>query len=515
MSHWIILPILLPMLSGIGLLLGERYGEIFIRTLNVFATMTLLALAVMLLILASKGDYQVYSLGNWPAPFGILLVLDRLSALMLTLTALIALFSLLYALGGIDAQGSHFHALFQFQLAGLNGAFLTGDLFNLFVFFEILLLASYGLLLHGGGKARVGAAFHYVVLNLAGSTLFLFAIGILYGVTGTLNMADLALKIAYAPLHQAALLQAGALLLLVVFSLKAALLPLYFWLPSAYANVSAPVAALFAIMTKVGVYAIMRVFTLGFGPEAGVAANVALPWLLPLALATLIAGTLGVLASQDLRRLIAYFVITSLGTLLIAVGLFSAQAFSAALVYLMHTTVVTASMFLLADLISMQRGNTVDREAPPVSQPLLLGGLFFTAAIALTGMPPLSGFLGKLMILKAAQGTAAMIWIWSIMIITSLLGIVALSRIGSTLFWKTREESSIGPPIPATASISVIALLACSPLLVLLGKPVTQFADATAGQLIQPDRYMEQILGKDYIEAFRLSKAPSTTEAYR
>src|SRR5690606_2213561 len=231
-----------------------------------------------------------YRLGDWPAPFGIVLVLDRLSALMLVLTAAVALFSLLHAVQGQDRAGPLYHPLFQLQLVGLNGAFLTGDLFNLFVFFEILLIASYCLLVHGSTAPRLRAGVHYVVLNLAGSSLFLIAVGTLYGVTGTLNMADMAQKVALLGAPDAALVRSAALLLLVVFALKAALVPLYFWLPAAYSAASAPVAALFAIMTKVGVYSIVRVYTLIFGSGGGVAAEVATPWLLPLALLTVVLG---------------------------------------------------------------------------------------------------------------------------------------------------------------------------------------------------------------------------------
>ena len=327
------------------------------RSVSLASAAVLLPVNLVLFIAVSDGDFIHYALGNWPPPFGILLVLDRLAALMLLLTALVALASLLYAIASAtDRHGRYFHILFQFQLFGLNGAFVTGDLFNLFVCFEILLIASYGLLLHGGGRELARAGLHYVVLNLTGSALFLIGIGILYGVTGTLNMADLALRIAQANSSEAGLLRAGALLLLVVFALKAALLPLYFWLPRAYSLTSAAVAALFAIMTKVGVYAIVRVFTLIFGAQAGVGADVATPWLLPLALATLALGAVGCLAARELRRLLAYLVIVSVGTLLTAVGLFNVSGLSAAVVYMIHSTLIAAAMFIVADLIARQRG---------------------------------------------------------------------------------------------------------------------------------------------------------------
>src|SRR3990167_7167713 len=275
MNHALIMPVLLPMIAGSLLLFAARLSLAQQRLLSVLSTLGLLLVSVWLLRLADGGQLHSYALGNWQAPFGIVLLLDRLSALMLLVTAVLALFAVLYAVRGDDTRGSSFHALFQFQLMGINGAFLTGDLFTLFVFFEILLIASYALLLHGGGGERVRAGIHYVVLNLLGSSLFLIAVGMMYGIAGTLNMADLAVKVAAASPEDAALMGAAGLLLLVVFGLKAAFLPMYFWLPRAYAAASAPVAALFAIMTKIGLYSIMRVYILIYGEQAGSIANVA------------------------------------------------------------------------------------------------------------------------------------------------------------------------------------------------------------------------------------------------
>ncbi|MDU5678929.1 MAG: monovalent cation/H+ antiporter subunit D, partial [Pseudomonas aeruginosa] len=334
MSHWLILPILLPLFAGSLLLLplAERWQ----RGLSLLAALALIPLSLLLIRTAASGDLSVYALGNWAAPFGIVLMLDRLAALMLLATAVLGSAALIYALRGDDRLGKHFHALFQFQLLGINGAFLTGDLFNLFVFFEILLIASYALLLHGGGAERVRSGLHYVILNLVGSAFFLIAVGTLYGLTGTLNMSDMAQKIAMADAERAPLLAAAGLLLLVVFALKAALLPLYFWLPRAYAAASAPVAALFAIMTKVGIYSILRVYTLVFGDAAGELANLAQAWLWPLALATLGLGAIGALAARTLQSLLAYLVVVSAGTLLAGVALGSERALAASLYYLLH-----------------------------------------------------------------------------------------------------------------------------------------------------------------------------------
>ncbi|MDX1356148.1 MAG: proton-conducting transporter membrane subunit, partial [Halomonas venusta] len=305
-QHLIVLPVVLPLVAGI-LLLYQRQGLVrYKRIVSVVASILLLLVSIALVNQAASGDITYYALGDWQPPFGVVLVLDRLSALMLLVTAILAVGAVIFACGGDDEKGSNFHGLFQWQLLGINGAFLTGDLFNLFVFFEVLLLASYALLLHGGGKARIQASVHYVVLNLAGSSLFLIAVGILYGATGTLNMADMAHKLASLPAEREGLVTAGALMLLVVFGLKAAILPLYFWLPRAYAAAPAPVAALFAIMTKVGIYAILRVYSLIFSDQAGGLVALEQPWVWWLALATLAAAGVGVIAARDLRLLVAY-----------------------------------------------------------------------------------------------------------------------------------------------------------------------------------------------------------------
>ncbi|MEO0718300.1 MAG: proton-conducting transporter membrane subunit, partial [Pseudomonadota bacterium] len=289
MNHWILAPVLLPAMIAALIVMFARYEVERQRVISILGTLALCAISLWLLMLAASGAIEVYEVGNWPAPFGIVLVLDRLSALMVLLTALLAIAVLLYAIGsGWDARGKHFHALFQFLLMGVCGAFLTGDVFNLFVFFEVLLIASYGLMIHGGGKQRLRAGVQYVAYNLLGSTLFLFALGAIYAVSGTLNMADLAQRAAEMPADEAAILRVGAVLLLLVFAVKAALLPLHFWLPATYSLTPAPVAALFAIMTKIGAYAILRVYTLVFGPELSVMDGLVGDLLMPAALLTLI-----------------------------------------------------------------------------------------------------------------------------------------------------------------------------------------------------------------------------------
>src|SRR5690606_3813326 len=330
MSHWIVAPTLLPALTAAYLILFARNDIFHQRIVSVAATLMLVLVAFGLYQLAGDGESRAYLLGNWPAPFGIVQVLDRLSATMLLLTACLAFIVVVYAIHGWDRRGRYFHALFQFQLLGINGAFLTGDFFNLFVFFEVMLIASYGLMLHGGGPRRLKAGFQYVTINLIGSTLFLFAVGIIYSVTGTLNMADLAVKAGQVAAGDVALLRTGALLLFMVFAIKAALVPLHWWLPTTCAAASAPVAALFAIMTKVGAYSILRMYGLVFGADAGPLALVAAPWVIPAAVVTLAIGAVGVLASRSLLDLVCFSVVASMGTLMIALGLFDEVGIAAA-----------------------------------------------------------------------------------------------------------------------------------------------------------------------------------------
>jgi len=496
-SHWIILPIVLPLLAGLLMLLAPANALKGKRLLSLISAALLLPLAAGLLLQTTDGSIGVYALGNWSAPFGIVLVLDRLAAMMLLLTAALALPALWYAARGEDQRGRHFHALFQFQLMGLNGAFLTGDLFNLFVFFEVLLIASYALLLHGGGAERSRAGLHYVLLNLAGSSLFLIAVGVLYGVTGTLNMADLAQRVAVAGSGEAGLLQAAGLLLLLVFALKAALLPLYFWLPSAYSAAVAPVAALFAIMTKVGVYAILRVYTLIFGSGAGELAHLADDWLWPAALATLVLGAVGALAARHLRQLVSYLMLVSVGTLLAGVALHNATALSAVLYYQFHTTLVSGGLFLLAGIIRRHRGEAGDRftTAPAMLQRTPLGVLFFIGAVGAAGLPPLSGFLGKFILLSSVYPGVQQAWLWAVVLGGSVVAVLALSRAGSRLFWRTAEGTVAAAPADRGQLAAVALLVVVAPvLMVIFAAPLFDFVDAAAGQLLAPSDYIDTVL---------------------
>lgn len=500
MTHWIIAPVVLPAFVAAVMVLVMRGHLNLQRITSLAAIIALNAIALALLWLATVNGPEAYFLGDWPAPFGIVLVLDRLSALMVALLSALALITALYAIGsGWDAKGAHFHPLLHFLLMGVGGAFLTGDAFNLFVFFEVLLIASYGLMIHGGGEARTRAGIQYIAFNLVGSSLFLFALALLYGVTGTLNMADLAAKLPSLPEGDAALLRVAAVMLILVFAIKGALVPLQFWLPGTYANAPGVVAALFAIMTKVGAYATLRFTTLVFPIDLPATGTLIPAFLLPAAMVTLAIGALGILGATTLPRLAAFAGIASMGTVFLAIAHMTPQATSAALYYILHSTLATALIFLVTDLVSRRRAH-LGLDAPvPVAQSGLVASLFLASAVALAGMPPLSGFLGKLLILDAWRDQAFAIW--PAVLVSSFLMLLGLARAGSLLFWKPFGTDRAPEPAPdePLALVATFGLLAAIVALTLAAGPITGWLDATAEALHDPSAY---------IAANRLESAP-------
>lgn len=501
MTHWIIAPVALPALVAALMVIGLRGHLALQRIASLAAILALNAIAFALLIAATRNGPEAYFLGNWPAPFGIVLVLDRLSALMVALLSFLALITTLYAIGsGWDRKGAHFHPLLMFLLMGIGGAFLTGDAFNLFVFFEVLLIASYGLMIHGGGEARTRAGIQYIAFNLVGSSLFLFALALIYGVTGTLNMADLAAKLPTLPEGDTALLRVAAVMLILVFAIKGALVPLQFWLPGTYANAPGVVAALFAVMTKIGAYATLRAGTLIF-PETLPATGPLLQDLIqPAALVTLLLGAIGVLGATTLPRLAAFAAISSMGTAFLAISAFTPQTTAAALYYILHSTLATAALFLVADLVTRRRTHVrLSATAPVLAQSGLIAALFMASAVAIAGMPPLSGFIGKLLILDAFRAQAPLIW--SIILVSSFLMILGLARAGSLIFWKTDapgDDSAPNPPEPL-AIAATLALLATLAALTIFAGPLTDWLTATAEALHTPQAH---------IDANRLGVAP-------
>ena len=456
--------------------------------------------------------------------------------MMLLITAIVASASLLFSTAGWDKAGVHFHPLFQLQLMGLNGAFLTADLFNLFVFFEIMLTASYGLLLHGTGWPRVRSGLHYVALNLMASLMFLLGAALLYGITGTLNLADMATKIPQIPPADRGLLHAGAAILAVAFLTKAAVWPLNFWLTPAYAAASPPVAALFALMTKVGLYALLRLWTLLFPPTAEGSAMFGSEVLVWGGLLTLGFGAIGMLASQQIGRLAGFSVLVSSGTLLAAFGFGHSTLTGAALYYLMSSTLALCALFLITDLV--ERSREADEPLPPADlddEPLpfpidmllheqdtnldeqedaligraipaamaFLGAAFIACALLIAGLPPLSGFIGKVAMLTAlfnpyglTESVASIRpagWALLILLVLSgLLALIAFSRAGIRFFWAPQDRPA--PRLRVIESLPISFLLLLCLLLVVRAEPVLGYTHRTAHGLHQPDGYVDAVM---------------------
>jgi multicomponent K+:H+ antiporter subunit D len=503
MQHLVLVPIVLPLLSGAILLLLERRHEVrVLRIASGLSLLLLLAATLALLARAAGGGIEVYLLGDWPSRLGIVLMLDRLNALMITTTTLLAIPALMYAAAGWDRRALHFHALFQIQLAGLNGAFLTGDIFNLFVFFEVMLIASYGLLLSGARGERISAGMHYVVFNIAASTLFLIALGLVYGLLGTLNMAELAVRLREVAPEDVALVRAACGLLLVVFCAKAALLPMYLWLPETYARAPAAVAALFVVMTKVGLYAVLRTGTLMFGEEAGPLAGFGRDALLAFGLVTMLQAGLGVVGALRLRIGAAYLVLLSSGMLFVAFALAQPGSIAAGLYYLPHSCFGAAAMFLIAHIVQRERGALGDRvlpTAPPM--PCLTGFVYMVVAVSLIGLPPLSGFIGKFLLLAAVPAADSAL-VYATVLGSSLLALIGLTRTGTRLFWRTDEEDGAPRVAPAPAPAHKVRGLefAATGLLIgygiamsLAAGPVLRYTTEAAAQLLSPDDYVREV----------------------
>ncbi|MDK1375397.1 MULTISPECIES: monovalent cation/H+ antiporter subunit D [unclassified Sinorhizobium] len=526
LHHLLIIPILLPLAVGAALIPIDERNRMLKGVFGFGSTLIVFVVATILMHVAANAgnlpETGIYQLGNWPAPFGIVLVLDRLSALMLCLTAGLALAAQVYSMARWHTAGHHFHSLFQLLIAGLNGAFLTGDIFNLFVFFEMMLAASYGLLLHGSGPVRVKAGLHYIAINLAASSLFLIGVSLIYGVTGTLNMADLATKLATLTPENRQLVETGAAILGIAFLVKAGMWPLSFWLPPAYAAATPPVAAVFAILTKVGIYVIVRLHFLIFGAAAGPSAGFGQEWLVAGGMLTIAFGAIGVLASQAMGRLAGYSVLVSSGTLLAAIGLGHAGMLAGALFYLVSSTLTISAFFLLIELVDRGRDAGADvlavtmeaygdfdedeeEEEIGVAIPgtmAVLGLCFCLCAVLLSGLPPLSGFVAKFAILRGlfdmpgADLTTAMSaadWTYVVLLILSgLAAMIAMNRIGIRTFWASIEGTV--PRVFVIEITPVLVLLAACVFLSLQAGPAMRYMQATADDLLNPLSQSERVL---------------------
>lgn len=518
LKHTPIISILIPAFTAFILVilgnpgsgsLAYDWRQPWRRGISYISSILGLCTAINYLILANSGQIVVYNLSEWAAPFGIVLVLDRLSALMVLLTYSLAVPILWFASKEWDQRGRYFHAMFHFLLMGLCGAFLTGDLFNLFVFFEILLMASYVLLLHGQGKVRFQLGIHYVTINLLASAFFLIALGLIYGSVGSLNMADVTRLMPILAPDQHKLAVAGSLLLFVVFAIKAALLPVGFWLPKTYAVASTPVAAIFTIMTKMGIYAILRVNGTVF--DDAFSREILQNWLLPIGLITSLYGVIGALGAERLRRFVGFMILSSIGTIIIAIALFNSQAWAAGLYYLVHSTLVGAAFYLLCGWISSQRGAHKDhlKVGPKLKQHQLVSIVYFIIALMMAGLPPFSGFFAKIFILQATANSTYQMLIIGIVLLVSLLSIMAFTRVGFILFWRaTRPEDELSPEdykayqaIPAQAparnALTIYMLLGGLIIYVVCSNPVYHYMLNTAQQIQNHALYSQLILKKD------------------
>ena len=517
-AHTPILSILIPAFTSFLLLLlgnpgsgslKQDWRQPWRRGISLGSALLGLITAISYLMIANTGQVTVYQLGEWSAPFGIVLVLDRLAAFMLVLTYALAVPVIWYASDNWDTRGRYFHTMFHFLLMGITGAFLTGDLFNLFVFFEILLMASYVLLLHGQGRPRFQLGIHYVTINLLASALFLIGLGMIYGSVGSLNMADVGRLIPTLDSDQHKLAIAGGLLLFVVFGIKAAMLPVGFWLPKTYAVASTPVAAIFTIMTKVGIYAILRVNGTVF--DDAMAQSIFKNCLLMIGLITSFYGVIGAIAAERLRRFVGFMVLSSIGTLLIAIAMFNTQAWSAALYYLVHSTLIAAAFYLFCGWMTAQRGSFKDhlKVAPKIKQEKAATFTYFTIALMMAGLPPFSGFLGKVFILQATAETPYQGWIIAVILIVSLLSIIAFTRVGFILFWRASppEENAKEPAYTAYQALpdtaphrndkAIYVLLIALMSYVVFAAPIQRYTTSTAQQIQNHALYQQAILKHD------------------
>lgn len=491
----VLFPLLIPLLFIVLTLFGWNNPRIQ-RLLALLGSTALLLAGLILLTQVQKSGIAVTQIGNWPAPYGIALVADLFSAIMITITGVVALLVAIYSLEGIDEQrvAHGFYPLYFALLMGVCGAFLTGDIFNLYVWFEVMLMASFVLMALGGERAQLEGAIKYVILNLTSSALFLSATGILYSLTGTLNMADLSFRLQ--ELDSPALVTIIAMLYLVAFGIKAAVFPLFFWLPASYHTPPVAVTALFSgLLTKVGVYSLVRVFTLLFLTDIAFTHTV----LLVLGGFTMVVGVLGAAAQYDMRRLLSFHIISQIGYLLMGLGLYSVAGLASTIFFMAHVIAAKGSLFLVAGIIrrvsgsfDLRRLGGLYREQP------WLAILFLIPALSLAGLPPLSGFFGKLALVRAglAQGQYAIV---AVSLAVSLLTLFSMTKIWMEAFWKPAPDKA--PPQNREAGYKLTLVLPAlgmgliSVLLGFLAQPVYGLSEQAAGFLMQPALYAAAVLG--------------------
>jgi len=490
------LPIVLPLLGAALSILAGR-SRTAQRVIGITVLTAVMVISAVLLVAVDRDGALVSQAGGWPAPLGITLVADRLTTIMLTVGSVMLLGVLVYAIGQPGAERNHvgFQSVYLILAAGVALSFLTGDLFNLFVAFEMMLTASYVLLTLGGGRNQVRSGMTYVVISLLASALFIAALALIYTATGTVNMADLAGKMSELP---PGLRSAFAVLLVVVFGIKAALFPLFFWLPDSYPTAPSAVTAVFAgLLTKVGVYAILRTQTLFFDEGSRPATL-----LLVMAGATMLAGILGAIAHDDVDRILSFNIVSHIGYMVMGIGLFTAAGTAAGIVYMVHHIVAMTSLFLAAGLIEHVGGSSsLTRLGGMVRTAPIVAVLFLIPALGLAGIPPLSGFVPKLALVDAGLLSDQHL-IVGVSLVVSLLTLYSMVKIWSAVFWNPvmedpeQETHAVGrlggPPlmvIPAVALILVSLAIAAG-----VG-PLFDLAERAAADLLDPAAYIEAVLG--------------------
>ena len=501
-ENFLVAPLLLPLIAALaGIALRNRAA--WPQFLGVAGAVLTLLAAVPLLVMADEG-VRVLHLGGWQAPFGICFVLDRFSAMMLAVTGLIACAVAIYSLGNIrsvDQRGFYF-PLFHFLIAGVNGAFLTGDLFNLYVWFEVLLLASFVMMTLGEKPEQFEGGFKYVAMNLVSSVFFLAGLGILYGKLGTLNMADVAFKLSANP--DPVVINSSAILFLCGFSIKAGLFPFFFWLPASYHTPQFAISALFAgLLTKVGVYALIRCFSLIFVPHGDFISNLLL-WLAGL---TMLTGVMGAASHFSMRRILSFHIISQIGYMVMGLVLFTPLALAGTLFYLVHHIVVKTNLFLVSGIVDRLSG----------SDDLLKNGgfyrhrgwlavLFFIPAFSLGGIPPLSGFWAKYAVVRAGFESAA--WgITAVALIVGLMTLFSMTKIWAEVFWKPAPDEQVEQRVKSGACgwqyyAPVVLLAAVTLVLGFAAQPVFQYALNASQDLLNPTPYLEATLGAEMGQLF-------------
>lgn len=495
MDLLLVLPIVLPMLTAIlTLLMRTRRGVQ--RALSLFGALALFLVAVRLLMAVWQDGIQAVQIGDWPAPYGITLVADLFGAVMVLLAGTVGLAVALYALVSIDPQREAFgfHPLYHFLLMGVCGAFLTGDLFNLYVWFEVMLMASFVLMALGGERGQMEGAIKYVTLNLLASALFLSALGLLYGFAGTLNMADLARKFTTMnTLPSGGPITVVAILFMVAFGIKAAVFPLFFWLPASYHTPPAAVSALFAgLLTKVGVYALIRVFTLIFVQNVGYTHTL----ILIVAGLTMISGVFGAMAQNEFRRVLSFHIVSQIGYMIMGLGLFTPLALAGSVFYVAHHIIVKTNLFLVSGTVEWYFGTPELKKLGGLyqAQPAL-ALLFLIPAMSLAGLPPLSGFFAKLSLVQAGMQAGQFILV-AVALGVGLLTLFSMLKLWNEAFWKPAPQPGDRTGLSLRAWLPPIALLALITVLIgLASGPIFMVALRTGDQLMAPTLYVDAVLG--------------------